>query len=122
MVGNDPSSSIAEGQALGLEFTYQQKLYKGFYGILAYTLVRSEFEDKNGILRPLLGQSPRDDPHSRKTLWKQVGSRNAVSVARWRPLHTNRPEPVPSFNWDVLAGASRIIHDWNTERFNTFIG
>ena len=31
---------------------YQQKLFKGFYGILAYTFVRSQFEDADGDLIP----------------------------------------------------------------------
>jgi len=48
VVGNVPANSSARGRAFGLEFLAQQKLYKGLYGILAYTLVRSEFSDKNG--------------------------------------------------------------------------
>jgi hypothetical protein len=35
-----------------VEFLYQQKLIKGFYGIVAYTWVRSEFKDKNGAYVP----------------------------------------------------------------------
>tara|TARA_B110000495_G_C23013501_1_gene599788 strand:+ start:1314 stop:1904 length:591 start_codon:yes stop_codon:yes gene_type:complete len=45
-------SSVSNGRSYGLEFLYQQKLFKGFYGVVAYTLVRSEFEDKNGELIP----------------------------------------------------------------------
>lgn len=52
VVGNVPVNSSANGRAYGLEFLAQQKLFKGFYGILAYTLVRSEFSDKNGNLIP----------------------------------------------------------------------
>jgi hypothetical protein len=50
VIGNDRVSSISNGRSYGLEFLYQQKLYKGFYGVVAYTLVRSEFEDKNDKL------------------------------------------------------------------------
>ncbi len=48
IIGNDPVSSSSSGRSYGVEFLYQQKLYKGFYGVVAYTLVRSEFDDKNG--------------------------------------------------------------------------
>lgn len=48
IIGNDAVSSSSSGRSYGVEFLYQQKLYKGFYGVVAYTLVRSEFDDKNG--------------------------------------------------------------------------
>lgn len=48
VVGNTPTESRSEGQAYGVEVLVQQKLWKGFYGILAYTFVRSEFQDKDG--------------------------------------------------------------------------
>lgn len=52
VIGNEPASSSASGRAYGLEFLYQQKLFAGFFGTLAYTLVKSEFEDANGDLVP----------------------------------------------------------------------
>lgn len=52
VIGNDPAVSISQGRSYGLEFLMQQKLTKGFYGILAVTFVKSEFEDKKGKLRP----------------------------------------------------------------------
>lgn len=52
VVGNQAASSTAMGRAYGLEVLYQQKLYKGFFGTLAYTLVKSEFEDRNGQFIP----------------------------------------------------------------------
>jgi hypothetical protein len=48
VIGNESISSSSRGRSYGMEFLYQQKLYKGFYGVVAYTFVRSEFEDKNG--------------------------------------------------------------------------
>ncbi len=48
VIGNAPSASTATGRTYGLEFLFQQKLYKNFYGIVAYTLGVSQFEDKNG--------------------------------------------------------------------------
>lgn len=47
IVGNEPAISRSNGNSYGLEFLFQQRLYKGFYGILAYTLGWSEFEDKD---------------------------------------------------------------------------
>ena len=52
IIGNEPATPVSEGRAYGLEFMAQQKLFKGFYGIAAYTLVRSEFKDKNGDFVP----------------------------------------------------------------------
>jgi len=52
VIGNEPAIPTSEGRAYGLEFLYQQKLFKGWFGTLAYTLVKSEFEDANGDLRP----------------------------------------------------------------------
>ncbi|NVK28028.1 MAG: TonB-dependent receptor [Flavobacteriia bacterium] len=52
VVGNRPAESTNDGRAYGLEITWQQKLYKGWFGIAAFTFVRSEFEDKNGDLIP----------------------------------------------------------------------
>lgn len=51
-IGNGLATSTSEGRAYGLEVLLQQRLYKGFYGILAYTLGWSEFTDKNGEFRP----------------------------------------------------------------------
>ncbi|WP_339900920.1 TonB-dependent receptor [uncultured Cyclobacterium sp.] len=47
VIGNEPVTSDAKGRAYGLELLAQQRLYKGFYGIAALTLVRSEFTNPN---------------------------------------------------------------------------
>ena len=52
VIGNEAINSTSNGRSYGTEFLYQQKLFKGFYGIVAYTFVRSEFEDKNGEYVP----------------------------------------------------------------------
>ncbi|MFZ6052701.1 TonB-dependent receptor [Halocola ammonii] len=43
VIGNEEVVSVSQGRAYGAEFLYQQKLFSGFYGILSYTWVRSEF-------------------------------------------------------------------------------
>ena len=52
VVGNEVVRSTSNGRSYGVEFLYQQKLIKGFYGIVAYTFVNSEFNDKNNAYVP----------------------------------------------------------------------
>ncbi len=47
VIGNEPVSSIGEGRSYGFEFMAQQKLWKGYYGILSYTWMVSEFKNLN---------------------------------------------------------------------------
>ena len=47
VIGNEPAKSISKGKSYGIEFMMQQKLSTSVYGILSYTFVRSEFNDKN---------------------------------------------------------------------------
>lgn len=52
VLGNEAVTSTSKGRAYGGEFLYEQKLFKGFYGSLAYTLFWSEFTDGTGRFRP----------------------------------------------------------------------
>jgi len=52
VLGNEAVTSTSKGRAYGAEFLYEQKLFKGFYGSLAYTLFWSEFTDGIGRYRP----------------------------------------------------------------------
>lgn len=52
VIGNEPAAALSQGRAYGVEFLAQQKLYKGFYGIVAYTFVRSEFTNADGAFAP----------------------------------------------------------------------
>lgn len=52
VVGNEPAIPFAEGRTYGLEFLVQQKLYKGFFGLVSYTFGKSEFQDKDKVYRP----------------------------------------------------------------------
>ncbi len=47
IVGNEAVRSVSIGRAYGTEFLYQQKMVKGFYGVVAYTFVTSEFLTSN---------------------------------------------------------------------------
>ncbi|MEZ4847792.1 MAG: TonB-dependent receptor [Bacteroidia bacterium] len=52
IVGNEPAISTSEGRTYGLEVLVQQRLYRGFYGIIAYTLGWSEFTNADGVYVP----------------------------------------------------------------------
>lgn len=52
VVGNEAVRSQSMGRSYGFEFLYQQKLFKGFYAVVAYTFVKSEFQDKLGNYVP----------------------------------------------------------------------
>lgn len=52
VIGNAPVSSISTGRSYGIELLAQQRLSKKIYGIVAYTWVKSEFQDKYSNYRP----------------------------------------------------------------------
>jgi hypothetical protein len=102
VIGNEPVASISEGRAMGVEFLYQQRLYKGFYGIVAYTYVISEFKDKNGSYVP--------------SSWD---NRNIVSLSLGKSFKKNWDVGV---RWRYSGGApytpidiatSSLIANWN---------
>lgn len=52
VIGNEPAKSSGKGRAYGIEMLYQQRLYKGFYGITSVTIGRSEFTNGVGNYLP----------------------------------------------------------------------
>jgi hypothetical protein len=52
VIGNEPAESTSEGRSYGFEVFLQQKLSSSIYGLVSYTFVRSEFQDKNGEFVP----------------------------------------------------------------------
>ncbi|MEM9930490.1 MAG: TonB-dependent receptor, partial [Bacteroidota bacterium] len=80
VVGNEPAVPFADGRAYGLEFLFQQRLYKGFYGIFSYTLGWTEFQDKNREYVP----SAWDTRHiANLAIGKRFGNNWEVGV-NWR--------------------------------------
>ena len=55
--GNEPVISNGIGNSYGIEFLFQQKLNKNFYGIFAYTYFFSEFSDLNNDMIPSVWDS-----------------------------------------------------------------
>jgi len=52
VIGNAPSVPTSNGRSYGAELLLQQKLRAGWYGIAAYTYVRSEFTTRDGAYAP----------------------------------------------------------------------
>ena len=119
VIGNTEVVSNSDGQTFGAEFMFQQKLYKGFYGIFSYTLGASEFEDKNERLIP----SSWDARHiANLTLGKRFNKNWEVGI-KWRyqsglPLTPDSPNSDLVINWDRNAGAIPDYSLLNSERFN----
>ncbi len=57
VLGNEDILNSGIGNTYGMEFTFQQKLTKNFFGILAYTLFKSEFTGLDNKFRPSVWDS-----------------------------------------------------------------
>lgn len=122
VVGNVPVDSRGKGRAYGAELLVQQKLYKGFYGILAYTFVVSEFTDKNGNYVP----SSWDNRHILTLTAGYKIKRNWEVGARWRfvagqpftPIDTALSVIIPVF--DAVGFGIQDTERLNTQRSSSF--
>ena len=101
VIGNEPVTPASEGRTYGMEILFQQRLFKGFYGILAYTFGKSEFTNQNGIYAP----SSWDSRHIvNLTLGKRFG-KNWEAGMRYR---YQSGLPFTPFNSD-----SDLVANWN---------
>lgn len=124
VVGNEPVSPVSQGRTYGMEVLYQQRLYKGFYGILAYTLGWSEFTNSDGVYTP----SSWDSRHIiNATFGKKFGKDWEVGI-RYRfqsglPGTPFSPNSDLVLNWDRNFRGIPDFSQINTLRqdnFNTF--
>jgi hypothetical protein len=121
-VGNEALISDGEGRSYGMEFLYQQKLFKGFYGIVAYTLVRSEFNNSEGKYAP----SSWDSGHLLSmTLGKKFGKNWEIGgVYRLSGGLPYTPDLVNESmlisNWNALRIAQPDWSRINSERIQAF--
>ncbi len=119
IIGNEPAVSRSAGRAYGLELLFQQRLFKGFYGIASYTLGWSEFEDKNGNYVP----SSWDARHiANLALGKKFG-KNWEAGINWRfqsalPYTPFSDASALVANWDVNARGIPDYSRLNTLRAN----
>lgn len=121
VIGNEPVTPVSEGRTYGLEVLFQQRPYKGFYGIVAYTLGWSEFKDKNGVYVP----SSWDSRHIvNLTLGKKIGKSWEVGI-NWRyqsglPQTPFAPESYLVVNYDRNGDGIPNYDLLNTERQDAF--
>lgn len=112
VIGNEEVSSSSKGRSFGLEILLQQKLNKSIYGIVSYTLVRSEFADKNGQYIP----SAWDNRHVLNLTAGKKFKRNWEIGAKFRFLGGTPYTPYDKQTsaikavWDVTKQG---IIDWN---------
>ena len=122
VIGNQPAVPTSNGRAYGLELTYEQKLYAGFFGIAAITLVRSEFQDKNEefvssawdnrfIITLTAGKKFGKN-------WEIGAQYQLLGGAPYTPY--NVPLTVVKENWDNIGRGIPNYNLLNTERVNAF--
>ncbi|MCI5082990.1 MAG: TonB-dependent receptor [Saprospiraceae bacterium] len=101
VIGNEPATPESEGRSYGLEFLYQQRLYKGFYGIASYTLGWSEFKDDKGEFVP----SSWDSRHILNlAIGKRFGNNWEIGV-NWR-FQTGLP-------FTPFSDVSALVQNWD---------
>jgi hypothetical protein len=57
ILGNEEIISSGQGESIGIEILFQQKLSKNFYGTFAYTFFNSQFTDLSGKYLPSVWDS-----------------------------------------------------------------
>lgn len=123
VIGNEVITSTSKGRAYGLEFMVQQRLYKGFFGILSYTFVRSEFTaaDPDDF-----APSAWDSRHlvSLTGGWKfgknwELGARFLFTGGTpYTPFDVD--QSVQMQNWDLFNAALPNYTLLNTERLDSY--
>lgn len=122
VVGNEEVNSTSKGRAYGVEFLIQRRSYSGLYGILAYTLVRSEFTISDGSYAP----SSWDNRHlltftggiKLKKNW-QIGAKFRIIGGRpYTPYDYNQSALIS--NWDVNNQGVFDYAQINTLRQNIY--
>ncbi len=124
VVGNAPVTSTSTGRSYGAEFLLQQKLIKGFYGIMAYTFVRSEFANAAGKFIP----SSWDNRHIVNVTLGKKFKRNWQVGAKIRFSGGSPSSPYDTLtsslktNWDVQGFGFVDYSKLNTNRLPAFHG
>ena len=124
VVGNSPAQSLGKGRTYGVEFLYQQRLFKGFYGILAYTYGRSEFTNLKGDYIV----SSWDSQHIISAVASKKFENNWEIGARWRfqsglpytPFDEKRSAEVA--RWNAIGQGTLDFSKINTLRYGSTQG
>jgi len=107
VVGNEPGKSFSNGRSYGMEVLYEQKLFKGWYGIVAYTLFWSQFQDiRKGDYAP----SAWDTRHIISITGGKKFKKNWEIGARWR-----LSGGAPYTPYDIAASTSLFAWPYNRQ-------
>jgi hypothetical protein len=123
IIGNEEVTPTSAGRTYGLELLFQQKLYKGFYGIMAYTLGWSQFTNSGNKYT----STSWDSRHILNiTMGKQFGKGwEAGTRIRWQSGLPYTPFSDASslvINWDRNFGGLpdySLINSYRRKSFNT---
>lgn len=109
VIGDEPAVPLSDGRSYGVELFFQQKLFKGFFGIVSFTYVRSEFTDKNKDYIP----SSWDNRYLVSLTFGKKFNRNWEVGWRWRFLGGTPLTP-----YDITA--SSLVSNWNINQSGLF--
>lgn len=122
VIGNEEVTSTSKGRAYGVEFLAQKKSYKGLYGILSYTYVRSEFKDvdQNYI------SSSWDNRHmltitagkKLKKNWEIGGKFRFIGGQPYTPYNYEASSIIEKY--DISNSGILDYSKLNSERFNNY--
>jgi hypothetical protein len=118
--GNYPVDFSSKGRAYGFEVFYQQRMFKGFYGMLSYTLSWSDYMDKTNTYIP----SSWDSRHIVNLVLGKRFNKKWEAGINWR---VQSPLPFTPFDealsslrpvWDINNQGIRDYTQLNTQRSN----
>ncbi|MGA1364029.1 MAG: ferric aerobactin receptor, partial [Schleiferiaceae bacterium] len=122
VIGNQLAEASSTGRAYGAEFTYHQTLYKGWFGIAAVTLVRSEFSDyfKNYVPSSWDNRMIATFTFGKKfgKNWELGGQYQHLGGAPYTPFDLERSANIQ--NWNVFGRGLPDFSRLNSERFGEF--
>jgi hypothetical protein len=122
VVGDEPVDSRSRGRSYGLEVLLQQRLFKGFYGIISYTFVSSAFTNFTDELIA----SSWDYRHLVSLTAGKTFGKNWELGTRFR---FNTGSPFTPFdaansslisNWDITGQGIRDVNRINSQRTEAF--
>jgi hypothetical protein len=122
VVGNEAVTSTSKGKAYGFELLAQKRSYKGLYGILSYTFVRSEFQDALNNYIP----SSWDNEHLLTITAGKKFNNNWEAGAKFRLVGGKPYSPYDLdassliANYDVENKGVFDYNRLNSERFETY--
>jgi hypothetical protein len=122
VIGNQLATPTSTGRAYGAEFTYQQKLFKGWFGIAAITLVRSEFADFFGNYVPsswdnrMIATFTFGKKFGKN--WEFGGQYQHLGGAPYTPFDLERSANIQ--NWNVFGRGLPDFSRLNSERYGEF--